>query len=307
MHGKLLPELAQQMRDRATNVAWTQWAALGSGAVADRAAESVVDPESLILASMGLVDHERQLVDLLSWWAGAAAPLLSVQRIRNLSGAYPATVRERLREFAAYARTVGGDARWKSLAGDAAVAKGAGSGREPRLEGGATVMLRLRLGLGVGIKADMVAALLGDDESWWTVRELADGLGYTARAVRRAGLELVRGGWIESSPASPTEFRATARPWLPLLGLAAPVTWRHWHPLYAYVLSVDDWLRRGEWRGQELAEAERSARELVDGHRSVFKWSGVTVPEPVSRPGAEYIRGFAVATLRVVRYMEESV
>ena len=305
MHADLLPDLAERLRNRATNVAWTQWATLGSGAVAPRPAVSVVDPEALVLASLALVGHERQLADLLAWWAARGSGLLSVQRTRNLADRFPALVGERLKEFAAYARA-GGDHRWKGVASGAEVGAASTSGGDPRLAGPAAVLLRLRLGLGVGIKADLVAALVGA-EGWWTVRELSASTAYTTRAVRRAAEELALGGWIRASPASPTEYRARPERWLPLLELESPAPWRDWARQFALVAAVDGWIRAGEWRGQDLADAERSARRLLDAHRGALKWSGVSLPPPVSRPGAEYIRAFAEAVLGVARRMEEEV
>lgn len=305
MHRDILPDLGTRIRDRGTNVVWIQWAALGSGAVARRTPVSAVDPEALVLASLTLVDHERQLADLLAWCSAKASGVLSVQRMRNLAGRYPDPVGRRLAEFAAYARA-GGDHRWKAIAGKVQVEAGVNAGGEVRLEGASSSLLRLRLGLGVGIKADLVAALLGMD-GWWTVRELAATTAYTGRAVRRAAEELARGGWITASPASPTEYRARADRWLPLLGLEAPAEWRDWARLFAMVLAVDAWVRSGEWAEQTLEEAERAARSLVDAHRAAFKWAGVAVPAPVSRPGAEYIRAFAESVLRVSTRMEEGV
>lgn len=305
MHREILPELVAVIRDRATNVAWAQWAALGSGAMASRAPVALVDPEALVLASLGLVDHERQLASLLAWWSVRGSGLLSVQRMRNLAVRYPDPVGHRLKEFAAYARAAG-DHRWKGVAGEAETGGASAAGGEPRLDGAAAALLRLRLGLGVGIKADIVAAMLGV-EGWWTVRELAASTAYTPRAVRRAAEELARGGWITASPATPAEYRARPARWLPLLGLEVAAEWRDWQGLYALVLAVDAWVRGEEWRDQALEEAERSARRLVDAHRAAFKWAGVAVPRPVSRPGAEYIRTFAEAVVRVTRRMEEGV
>lgn len=306
MHKDLLGKLGDRVRDRATNVVWLQWAALGSGASTNRPVTTVIDPEALVLASLGLVDHERALVELLAWWAGEGPGLMSVQRMRNLSAGYPDRVRYRLSEFAGYAWKVGGDHRWKALAGKETDTTTERTDRPARLAGPGGVMFRLRLGLGVGIKADLLAMLLGLD-GWWTVRSVADATGYTSRAVRRAGEELARCGWIEASPASPAEYRASPDRWLGLLELDGSAPWRHWHDQLAFVLSVDAWLRSEAWRDQALEEAEREARGLVDAHRGAFKWAGVPVPEPVSRPGAEYIISFEAAVMAVVRSMESAV
>ena len=305
MHADILPDLAAHVRDRTTNIVWAQWAALGSGAVSKRAPTSSVDPEALVLASLWLVGHEAQLETFLAWWAERGSGLLSVQRMRNLAGWYPAEVGPRLREFAAYAQSTG-DARWKAVSGKAAKSVPGEGGADPRLDGAAATMLRLRLGLGVGIKADLVAALLGS-ERWWTVRELSSSTAYTDRAVRRAAEELARGGWVAASPATPAEYRARPERWLDLLGLEAPAAWRDWARLYALVLAVDAWVGEGEWAALDLAGAERAARRLVDAHRPAFKWAGVAVPAPVSRPGAEYIRAFADAVVAVTARMAEGV
>lgn len=307
MHGDLIEALGHQLRDRTTNVVWAQWAALGSRASSRRQASAVIDPEALVLASLGLVPHEGQLADLLRWWAEVGSGLLSVQRMRNLGAAYPGSVRAGLGEFAGHAWGAGGDHRWKALAEGVPLSDAASvAARAPVLAGPGCTLLRLRLGLGVGIKADMLCALLGRS-GWWSIRELAEATLYTPRAVRRAGAELARGGWIEASPDSPAEHRTDAAPWLPLLELEAPAPWRQWHPLFVLVTAVDAWIRAEGWRGQQLAEVEGSARGLVDAHRSAFKWSGVPVPEPVSRPDAEYIRAFGHAVESVVDRMEAMV
>ncbi len=306
MHDELMDELARRMRDRATDVVWIQWASLGSGAVAKRAPGSVIDPEALVLASLGLVEHERHLAGLLAWWAAEGPGLMSVQRMRNLSSSYPERVRERLGEFAGYARRVGGDHRWKVLATESEGEAEREAPRPPRLSGPGGVLMRLRLGFGVGIKADLLAALQGT-EGWWTVREAAVATGYTSRAVRRAGAELAQGGWIEASPASPAEYRVPAERWLGLLELESAAPWRNWHGLFAFLLDVDEWIRGGEWREESLEDVERRARSLVDAHRRAFKWAGVAVPEPLSRPGSSYLESFGRSVLEVAGRMHERV
>lgn len=305
MREDFLPGVGDELRDRTIGVVRAQWAALGAGATAPGLAAAVVDPEALVLASLGLVDHDRPLAGTLAWWAARGSGLMSVQRIRNLSARFPDTVRHRLKEFAASARSAG-DHRWKGVAGGTSVEAASPEGGDPRLGGAAGTLLRLRLGLGVGIKADLVGALVGA-EGWWRVRELAASTGYTSRAVRRAAEELARGGWIAASPASPAEYRADVKRWLPMLGLGSPAPWRDWSRLFALVLAVDAWLRAEEWPDRDPGELEGQARRLVDAHRPAFKWSGVPVPSPTQGSGSDYSRAFCEASLLVTRWMEEGV
>ena len=295
MHGERTEERLERLglraRDAAARAVRAQWTALGAPVDGDveGGVMAVVDPEALVLATLGLVDHDRELVEPLTWWSAEGPGLMSVQRTRNLSASYPGRVRHRLAEFAGSAWKVGGDHRWKVLA-DERTGVAASSGASVRLVGPAGVMLRLRLGLGVGIKADVLTVLLGL-EGWHTVRALKEAAGYTTRAVRRAASELARGGWIEASPASPAEYRAGSERWLPLLELEAPAPWRHWHARLSFVLVAAEWLTREEGRDDEVGRAE-SARALADAHRLAFKWSGVAVPDPGDR---DYVSAFGAA------------
>ncbi len=298
-----LGRLGEELGERATNVVWAQWSALGSPAVSKRTPGGVVDPEALVLVSLGLANHEGRLAELLGWCAASASELVSVQRVRNLSVAYPSVVGERLREFAWYAWKHGGDARWRTLGeGAGATGKPARGEGSPRLAGPVGVLLKLRLGLGVGAKADVVCVLLGVS-GWHGVRALAEATGYTPRAVRRAAEDLAVGGWIEASPASPVEYRADASRWLPLLGLEAPGPWRHWHQRFALVLAVDAWLRAGGWQGRDAAVVAEEVASLVASHGAAFKWSGVSGPRGDGTPEG-YAGAFAEGMNEVVASME---
>ncbi|MDX1674185.1 MAG: hypothetical protein R3314_05210 [Longimicrobiales bacterium] len=277
-----LLSVGDRAREHALRLVRAQWSALGADVDADLEASAAIDPEALVLASLGLVDRDRSLAMVLSWWAGEGPGLLSVQRMRNLAPSYPDRVRYRLGEFAGYAWKIGGDHRWKSLARAPRSLPAVDGGPSPRLDGPG-VLLRLRLGLGVGIKADLVAVLLGLG-GWHTVRAVTEATGYTGRAVRRAAADLVRGGWIEVLPAGPSEYRAPSDRWLPLLDLDGPPSWRHWHDRLAFVLAVDGWLRGEGPDGS--SEPPEVARALVEAHPTAFKWAGVAVP---GGEGAAYL------------------
>jgi hypothetical protein len=111
-----LDRLTATLADAALEVAWAQWAAMGSTASARRRAWSIVDPEALVLLSLALAGRERRLADLVHDWVAVASDLLSVQRIKNLATAYPAGTRLRLGAVARTALDRGKDFRWKALA-----------------------------------------------------------------------------------------------------------------------------------------------------------------------------------------------
>ena len=183
----------RRLQERTLGVLWRQWGTLGAS-TASHPARGLIDPEALVLASLAFQDEERRLADVLRWWATTGAPLLSVTRIRNLARQFPVSVRDRLGEFAACALGEGRDFRWRPLArpsGRPAGRRRKALGREPKVLAPPALLLRLRLGFGVAVKADLLAVLLGSPGGWLSVREIAAPRtiwcrpGWSRRHVRR--------------------------------------------------------------------------------------------------------------------------
>ncbi|MGH7644650.1 MAG: hypothetical protein ACREMR_03595 [Gemmatimonadales bacterium] len=237
-----------QLREATADAAWAQWSAIFTLAASRRPARSIVDPESLLLISLALRDHEPRLWSAAVLWAQFGVRLLSVQRAKNLALRFPAAVRERLAEFAQLAMADGGDQRWRSLASHTALRtkrKGPARTAAPRLEGGAALMLRLRLGLGVGIKPDVLACLIGHAGGAMPVVLIARATAYQGRAVRRALEQLVASGFIESRPTTPVSYRVDNAKWAGLLEFVSkePPAWRAWAGTYAFIAALDEWSR----------------------------------------------------------------
>lgn len=275
-------DLGQQARDAALDAAWRQWGALGALASGPRP-RTVLDPEALVLASLALVSHERRLGDVLLWWASVGSRLLSVQRIRSLSGRFARVGTEgSLQAFAASA-VAAGDRRWKRLAGPHGLDARPGKGADrPDLSDPSAVVLRLRAAFGVSAKADLLAVLLGRERAS-TVRELAESLGYSTVAVRVALGEMTLARVSVPTGASPAAYRAAdVAQWSALLAGGPRPRWGDWAETFATLLAVAEWGEDASaWtpyvassKARDLAE--RSARPLrlvvpeapsLDGHR----------------------------------------
>src|ERR1019366_3658516 len=106
---------AHELAAVTTQLAWQQWRAIGGSAASKEPWHSIVDPEALILASLFLADREPRIDDIVLSWVEANAPLLSVQRLKNLQGAYPPEVRSRVAAFARRARSLARHPRWSAL------------------------------------------------------------------------------------------------------------------------------------------------------------------------------------------------
>ncbi|MEX2181375.1 MAG: hypothetical protein WD771_04990 [Gemmatimonadaceae bacterium] len=317
-----LAALADELRNAALDLVWRQWRALGAGAAATAAAPSaargaagrdagtIVDPEALVLVSLQLMDRERRLADLLSEWAAHRAALLSVQRVKNLMLGHPEELLDalagRVGWFASVAYTRGKDLRWRSLLG-------AGTADAPPLRApkarsaqehftrAASLVLRLRLAFGVGVKADVLAVLLGRADDWATVRELTEATAYTPAAVRRGADDLAASGLIQWREKQPAEYRVVYARWSPLLALGdRPPVWVAWHQQFRFVTAFSRWA--DVTRTRELSEYAFGAhgRDLVERHPGAFDWPSTIEPSLAAAPesGADAVRRAVRALVR---------
>lgn len=288
-----LPELSKTeavLRQAVVEAAWAQWSAIEAWP-GGKPARSVVDPEALVLASLWLESEEPRLWRVARLWARGGARYLSVQRIKNLAPSYPAHARKRLGDFASECLHAGKDARWRGLA-TAPTAKVRERGTElspsPQFRRPAALMLRLRIGLGVGIKADVLAYLLGAAGGHRTLREMADSTGYIRRAVDRAVAELVAAGFVTALATSPASYRAPAERWEPLLELGQnPPFWWHWDQVYRLAGALNE-AATAAARESRFLQASR-ARDVMESHYQAFDLNAVPVREVNTAPGEAYL------------------
>ncbi|HEX8361933.1 MAG TPA: hypothetical protein VF613_17570 [Longimicrobium sp.] len=279
--------LASRAREAALEAVWAQWSVLNPMLLRDASAKvpsSVIDPEALVLASLGLWEAERRLVDVLAWWAVRGATLLSTRRIGTLRTGFPGDTTQRLGRFGFWAHQ-GGDTRWKPR-GVAHVPVRAGKGPSGlRLNGPATLLLRLRAGFGVSAKSDVLAFLLALDGEPAAPREIARAPGYADKNVRVAARDLTMGGFIEERDSYPIGYASRpgfARGLVRLLSQdnspEAVPNWCHWAAVYAFLLSVMSW---DEEEGLSNPYVLSSwARDLFEEYRWLFRSAELRVPEP---------------------------
>ena len=221
------------LREATLGYVWRQWSSVGAMVSAPRPARVIVDPEALILMSLCMIENEPRLADVLWSWSDVNSPLVSVQRLGNLRASFPPEVGRRLSGLADLRVREEKDTRWQSLVkkNPAVFAHRNPKARavEPRLNSWATLMLQLRLGLGVGVKADVLTYLLGVDRQgseWAGVSRISDALGYTPAAVRRAADDLAKARFIQPLDAgdhghrSQRIFAGRPAPWSGILGLS---------------------------------------------------------------------------------------
>ena len=206
--------------------------------------DEIVDVEALILGSLGLAHKEPRLRTLATDWTIANSELLSIARIRALLEGPFAGTDVSISEVAQRASTEGGDARWRALvSGEEEHRTPAPSTRKrairaatPRWRGARTLLLQLRRGLGVGVKADLIAILIGKLNEWVDVSTLCELSLYSVAGVRRAADDMADAGLIETSGGHSRAYRANVRAWQTLFPNLESPTWRRRADGFAFVL-----------------------------------------------------------------------
>jgi len=84
-----ISELRGKVRQGLLDFAWRQWAQIGVSATVAGADRWAVDPEALILFTIGIGRRDPRLFDEMLDWMAFNHELLSVQRLRNLTGRFP--------------------------------------------------------------------------------------------------------------------------------------------------------------------------------------------------------------------------
>ncbi|HET9708611.1 MAG TPA: hypothetical protein VFP39_09960 [Gemmatimonadales bacterium] len=256
------------MRAVAIDLLWRQWRSLGAAATGRPVARQV-DPEALILASLQCESEEPRLWTVMVDWLRSSARLSSVQRLKNLVGQF-AGARELLPRLAASVTRESGDLRWRSLTRKGRNKDSPDPIREraagPTLESAPALMLRLRAAFGVGVKADLLAFLLGQ-RFRVSVATAASALGHSKPTVFRALQDLLEARMIRTTlTTTAAEYWIEAPPWEPLLG-GAISRWGYWREILSYICALVQLERSTRGSASPYARAV-AARDLAAEHET---------------------------------------
>ncbi len=267
----------RELESITTELLWRQWRAVGGSAASAEPWHSIVDPEALVLASLFVEDREPRISDILLSWVELNAPLLSVQRLKNLQKLYPREVTGRVAKFVAKARFLHKQPRWRRLSpddDDEVAHFGSHVSRAARVSHstGADLLLRLRSAMGVGVKPDVLTVVLGRDRPV-TVRDLSELLGYTAVGTRSAVLDLSRSGFIFGVGGRPAAYSSSQKDWQSLLRLRRRPSWVGWNQWFALVVELLSLSTRARTKAIGPYAVDVGMRELVHRHAGFFRSS----------------------------------
>ena len=290
---------------------WIQWRSLGTFIDTDRLASTMVDPEALLLVSLTLRHHERRIWDVLTSWAQNGSQLFSLQRVKNLLDRYPEITRDRLSEFAHRAKAEGKDFRWRSLAGDDS---GPAARKQDLWEAYpnpwqlSALVLRLRLGIGVGVVSDLLSFLISLRGEWASARLIAQATDYSVYSVRRVADDMASAQLIESTQAKPVQYRAKIEAWREMLGTGGDLPeWHFWHQVYSFAAKAIIADESGDWEGLSPYLLSTKLRDLVEDHQDAFILNHIDLSDPRRYAGEEYLSAFAETTANLAAWIRNEV
>lgn len=305
MSEPIVRETRRVAAEAAIDTAWAQWTAVMPLATpaGDRRPWTIVDPEALILVSLGFGEGEVQLVDLVAAWAGVGSFLISKPRFKSVASMFPPDVEARVGDFARFAAERG-DTSWKRLASPPDASRPSPRERNAgpmRLTDGPSLVLRLRAGFGVNAKADVLALLLGLDGAAADLNVLTAATGYSDPAVRTATAEMVLAGLIREIEGRPSSFYVDPEPWARLLGSYrleaqgdAPSIppWHFWAALFPFLTAVDRWGRKAMAADWSDYVAGSKARDLYEKHERPLARAGIESIPPGAARGSNFLGAF---------------
>lgn len=306
------------MAQRARDFAWDQWAQLGvSGPRPTEFDRRAADPEALLLFTFEAARDDPRLFDEVLDWLVLNEQLVSVQRLRNLCrddedrrlvGASLQWVAQwRPRARLARARSPSGETQpARALFPDLSPPAGAtdpafakfgflrprlqpsGKSQPPNLRAPIAFAFRLRRLLGMGVRAELVRALLTIDAPRVSAGVLYLSAGFTRQNVREALNQLAEAGVLRTAGAGSDQLFALRRAdWAQLLGEDELPRHKDWIQTLAALRLVLRWLRRVE--DEELSHYMRAseARMLVSDLEQDLQFAGLT-PGSGMAHGADY-------------------
>jgi hypothetical protein len=315
-----ISELRDEAQERLASFLWAQWGQMGVAANSDRRDSWAADPEALLLLTFEVGRGEPRLLDEVLDWMDFNERLVSVQRLRNIAGdeagrglveAVLGWLGQNRRRPRLGARSSPGtgepqpffrDSRLQVTEPDPAfLAQGflkphtepSGKSQAPDLGLPINFAFRLRLLLGVGVRAEVARVLLTTDAPWMNAQALAASTVYTKRNVQEAAASLASARFVDlRMVGNENRFVAPRSRWAEFLGVAHLPGSRDWPQLFRAYSRVLRWMDDPGNRDLSDYMLSSRARTMVEGIESDLLFAGVPVNAVESTRDFESFRQF---------------
>ena len=317
-----ISQLRDDVQKALVDFLWDEWAQMGVSANTNRRDTWATDPEALLLLTFEVGRGEPRLFEEVLDWMLVNERLLSVQRLRNLIA--DDEDRRLVEAVLGWLGQKRRRDRLKAKAGDtgeprsffresrlevshpdpAFLAQGfvkprsepSGKSEAPNLTLPINLAFRLRLLLGVGVRAEVARVLLATDKPWMNAQALARSTAYAKRNVQEAAAALASAGFVYShSIGNENLFEASPR-WPYFLDTDPLPELRDWPQLFRGFRRLLRWLV--DPANQDLSDylLLSSARTLLE-EIQLDQPSGVPTRDLPALEG--FIRGFLRDSLSV--------
>jgi hypothetical protein len=334
----LISELRERTRQGFLEFAWRQWAQVGISANVAGSDNWAIDPEALILFTIAVARRDPRLFDEMLDWVAGNRRLLTMQRLRNLSGRFPVD-----------AHLVGAVIAWageppptnwpKNLGGTGQApenvpvfspdvlgfvgepdpifaeygyirphAARSGKSREPDVRIPANFAFQLRHLFGPGGRSEVMRILLTSPDGPLDAARISDESGFAKRNISDTLAGLVASRTVKARwSGNERHFTAYRDKWATLLGvdpaaryMPSFVSWVHLLPA---ALEIITWLdNEAETKDSEYLISSR-ARSLMQHITRDLEIAGIdpTPKHPVH--GTAYLPAFTEAVESVLAMM----
>ncbi|MGH3251370.1 MAG: hypothetical protein ACRDOI_34895 [Trebonia sp.] len=305
--------------------AWRQWAQIGVSATIAGADRWAVDPEALILFTIGIARRDPRLFDEMLDWMAFNRALLSTQRLRNLAGRFPvpaglvaavsawtrpaapvnllvseaepAPNGERVFSPDALAFVSQPDPTFAVHGFIRPPAARTGKSHEPNPALPVNLSFRLRHLFGPGGRSEAMRVLLTYRDGPLDAARIADEAGFAKRNISDVLTSLAASGVIRAAwVGNERHFTAYRERWALLLDFAGPadmpsfVSWAHLLPA---ALEISMWLDEKAGTAESEYLIASQARSLIHRLTRDLEAAGVVIPQRQPAHGAGYLPVFA--------------
>ncbi|HKF83408.1 MAG TPA: hypothetical protein VKB23_10665 [Solirubrobacterales bacterium] len=302
----LISELREAFQLRLSKFLWNEWGQMGVLAASSNESRWAADPEALLLLSFEVGREDPRLLEEVLDWLHVNERLISVQRLRNLVrdgsdralvesvvgwlgqnrrrprlGAKPGLPEaEQPQPFFRNSQLPVSDPDPAFLAQGFLKPRSEPSGKSqsPDLDLPINFAYRLRLLLGIGVRAEAVRVLLTTEAPRVDVQTLAVSTGYNKRNVQEGVSSLKAAGVLGSwEVGNEQRFEAPGESWACFLELRDLPRHVDWPQLFAAYRRVLRWL--ADPANQNLSDymLASEARTLVEEISPDLRFAGVAI------------------------------
>jgi hypothetical protein len=319
-------ELRGKVTQGLLDFAWRQWAQIGVSATVAGADRWAVDPEALILFTIGIGRRDPRLFDEMLDWMAFNHELLSMQRLRNLASRFPVPA-DLVAAVTAWTRQDAhlnllpsqqvhpGQVREPVFSPDVLAfvsqpdpvfaehgfmrppAARTGKSHEPNPALPVNLSFRLRYLFGPGGRSETMRVLLTYADGPLDAARIAYEAGFAKRNMSDVLSSLTTSGVIRAAWAgNERHFTAHRERWAAFLGLTESadlplfVSWVHLLPA---ALEISQWLDAKTDTAESEYLIASQARRLIGRLTRDLEAAGVDTQHPQPAHGAAYLPVFA--------------